>query len=127
MTKVEVESAKNFLKTLGVSVLLTARETLHLAFLSQKASIASQKTYGNRFNQFLSWSENQEWCPKSSPQARVEQQCCPVRENFYGPISNTPLTERRTKYMKYTLSQKDTPALLQKQLDNFYQFLTLPE
>ncbi len=127
MTKAEVESAKAFLKTVGISVLLTARETLHLAFESQNVSIASRRVYGNRTNQFLSWGENQEWWSKSSSQARVEQQCCPVRENSYGPISNTPLTERRTKYMKYTLSQKDTPALLQKQLDDFYQFLTLPE
>jgi hypothetical protein len=65
MTKHEVDSAKQFLQTLGVEVLLNARQTLQQAFENQKASGATRNTYGNRFNQFLSWSEEQEWWPDS--------------------------------------------------------------
>ena len=128
MTKAEVEAAKEFLKTLRIEVLLSARQTIQQAFQSQKASIASQNTYGNRFNQFLSWSEQQQWWPaRGSRRARVKQQSCPSMKNPYGHTSNTPLTERRTVHQKYTLKPQDTPAPLQKELDDFYQYLTDPE
>jgi hypothetical protein len=128
MTKHEVESAKQFLQTLGVKVLLKARQTLQIAFENQKASVATRNTYGNRFNQFLSWSEQQEWWPDSrSRKGRIKAQCCPVLKKPYGEVKSTPLTERRTQYLKYTLEQKDTPAVLQKELDDFYRFLTDPE
>lgn len=128
MTLAEIESAKQFLQTLGVEVLLKARQTLQMAFESQNASVATRNTYGNRFNQFLSWSERQEWWPaKSSRKALVKQQCCPVMKNPYGIISNTPLTQRRRQYLKYRLTVKDTPAPLQKELDDFYRYLTEPE
>lgn len=128
MTLAEIESAKQFLRTLGVEVLLTARQTLQLAFENQKASKASQNTYGNRFEQFVSWCEEQEWWPsKSSWKALVKQQCCPIIRNPYGDTSNTPLTQRRTQYLEYMLKQKDTPAPLQKELDDFSRFLTEPE
>jgi hypothetical protein len=128
MTKPEVESAKEFLQTLGVEVLLTARQTLQLAFENQKASIATRNTYGSQGNRFLSWCEQQEWWPaRGSWKARVKQQCCPAKKNPYGDTSNTPLTERRTQYLEYTLKQQDTPAPLQKELDDFYRYLTEPE
>ncbi|MEP0924828.1 hypothetical protein [Leptolyngbya sp. ST-U4] len=128
MTKAEVEAAQEFLKTLGAEVLLAARQTLLLAFESQKASKSSQNTYGNRFNQFLSWSEQQQWWPaRGSRRARVLEQCCPILKNPYGNISNTPLTERRTVHQVYTLKPQDTPAPLQQELDNFYRYLTDPE
>ncbi|MEO8891094.1 MAG: hypothetical protein ABI417_06100 [Coleofasciculaceae cyanobacterium] len=128
MTKPEVESAKMFLQMLGIEVLKSARQTLQQAFEAQKASIATRNTYGNRFQQFLSWSEQQEWWPASrSRKAQIKAQCCPVLKNPYGGARNTPLTERRTQYLKYTLKQKDTPAPLQKELDEFYGFLTDPE
>ena len=128
MTLAEIESAKQFLQTLGVEVLLKARQTLQQAFESQNASVATRNTYGNRFNQFLSWCEEQEWWPaKGSRKARLKQQCCPVTKSPYGLISNTPLTHRRRRYLKYTLTSKDTPAPLQKELDDFYRYLTEPE
>ena len=128
MTLAEIESAKQLLQTLGVEVLLTARPILQIAFENQNASVATRNTYGNRFNQFLSWSEQQEWWSEpSSWKALVKQQCCPVMKNPYGDISNTPLTERRSLNLKYTLKQKDTPAPLQKELDDFYRYLTEPE
>ncbi len=128
MTLAEIESAKQFLQTLEVEFLLTARQTLQLAFENQKASKASQNTYGNRFHQFLSWCEQQEWWPfQGSWKALVKQQCCPIIRNPYGDTSNTPLTERRTQYLEYMLKQKDTPAPLQKELDDFYRYLTEPE
>lgn len=128
MTKPEVESAKEFLQTLGVEVLLTARQTLQLAFENQKASIATRNTYGSQGNRFLSWCEQQQWwLDRGSRKARVKQQCCPAKKNPYGDTSNTPLTERRTQYLEYTLKQQDTPAPLQKELDDFYRYLTEPE
>jgi hypothetical protein len=128
MTKSEIEAAKDFLKTLTVEVLLSARQTLQQAFQNQKASKASQNTYGNRFNQFLSWSEQQPWWPAiGSRRARVKQQCCPAMKNPYGDTSNTPLTERRTVHQEYTLKPQDTPAPLQQELDDFYRYLTDPE
>jgi len=128
MTLAEIESAKQLLQKLGVSVLLTARQTLQQAFENQNATVATRNTYGNRFNQFLSWCETQEWwSDQDSWKARVKQQCCPVRKNSYGLISNAPLTERRGQYLKYGLKQKDTPAPLQKELDDFYRYLTEPE
>ncbi len=57
----------------------------------------------------------------------MKHQCCPVIKNPYGLISNTPLTQRRRQYLKYTLTSKDTPAPLQKELDDFYRYLTEPE
>ncbi|MBD1899468.1 hypothetical protein NDI44_24720 [Trichocoleus sp. DQ-A3] len=128
MTKAEVEAAKEFLKTLKVEVLLSARQTIQQAFQSQQASIASQNTYGNRFNQFLSWSEQQQWWPaRGSRRARVKQQSCPSMKSLYGDTSNTPLTERRTIHQEYMLKPQDTPAALQKELDDFYRYLTDPE
>ncbi len=99
MTKADSTEAQKFLQTLGVEVLLNARLTLQQAFENQKASIATQNTYGNRFKQFLSWSESQEWWPdRGSWKAIVKAQSCPILKNPYGDISNTPLTERRTQY-----------------------------
>jgi hypothetical protein len=128
MTKHEVESAKEFLQTLGVEVLKSARQTLQKAFEAQKASIATRNTYGSRFQQFLSWSEQQEWWPDPrSRKARIKAQCCPVLKNPYGEVKSLRLTERKTQYLEYKLKQKDTPAVLQKELDDFYRFLTDPE
>jgi hypothetical protein len=128
MTLGDSTSAQQFLQTLGVEALLNARQTLQEAFEKQKASIASKNTYGNRFNQFLSWSQEQEWWPsQGSWKAYVKNQCCPVLKNPYGDTSNTPLTERRTGYLKYQLKPQETPVALQKELDKFFQFLTEPE
>jgi hypothetical protein len=128
MTLGDSTSAQQFLQTLGVEALLNARQTLQEAFEKQKASIASKNTYGNRFNQFLSWSQEQEWWPsQGSWKAYVKNQCCPVLKNPYGDTSNTPLTERRTGYLKYQLKPQETPVALQKELDKFFQFLTSPE
>lgn len=128
MTKADSTEAQKFLQTLGVEALKDARQTLQQAFENQKASKATQNTYGNRSNHFLSWSEEQEWWPdKSSWKARVKAQCCPILKNPYGNISNTPLTERRTQYQNYSLKPQETPVALQRELDQFFQFLTSPE
>jgi hypothetical protein len=128
MTKADSTEAQKFLQTLGVDVLLNARQTLQQAFENQKASIATQNTYGNRMNKLVSWSQEQEWWPdKTSWKAIVKAQSCPVLKNPYGDTSNTPLTTRRTRHLKYRLKPQETPVGLQKELDNFFQFLTSPE
>ncbi len=128
MTLADSTSAQQFLQTLGVEALLNARQTIQQAFEKQKASIATQNTYGNRFNQFLSWSQEQEWWPSQcSWKASVKNQCCPILKHPYGNISNTPLMERRTRPLKYGLKPQETPVALQIELDKFFQFLTEPE
>jgi len=128
MTLADSTSAQQFLQTLGVETLLNARQTLEQAFENQKASIASKNTYGNRFTQFLSWSQEQQWWPsQGSWKASVKNQCCPILKHPYGNTSNTPLTERRTRQLKYQLKPQETPLALQKELDKFFQFLTEPE
>jgi hypothetical protein len=128
MTKADSTEAQQFLQTLGVEVLLNARQTLQQAFENQKASKATQNTYGNRMKHLISWSQEQEWWPeKSSWKAMVKAQCCPMLKNPYGDTSNTPLTERRTQYLNYKLKPQETPVALQTELDQFFQFLTSPE
>jgi hypothetical protein len=129
MTKHEVDSAKQFLQTLGVEVLLKAHQTLQKAFETQKASIATRNTYGSRFQQFLSWSEQQEWWPDPrSRKARIKAQCCPVLKNPYGEVKSTALNRAEDAISEiYSSNKKDTPAVLQKELDEFYRFLTEPE
>jgi hypothetical protein len=128
MTKADSTEAQKFLQTLGVDVLLNARQTLQQAFENQKASIATQHTYGNRMNQLVSWSQEQEWWPaQSSWKAMVKAQSCPVLKNPYGDTSNTPLTTRRTQYLNYRLKPQETPVGLQQELDQFFRFLTSPE
>lgn len=128
MTKADSTEAQKFLQTLGVDVLLNARQTLQQAFENQKASIASQHTYGNRMDQLVRWSEEQPWwADKSSWKAIVKAQCCPILKNPYGRTSNTPLTTRRTPHLKYKLKPQETPVGLQQELDQFFLFLTSPE
>jgi hypothetical protein len=128
MTKADSTEAQQFLQTLGVEVLKDARQTLQQAFENQKASKATQNTYGNRMKHLISWSQEQEWWPeKSSWKAMVKAQCCPMLKNPYGDTSNTPLTERRTQYLNYKLKPQETPVGLQTELDQFFQFLTSPE
>ncbi len=128
MTLADSTSAQQFLQTLGVEVLLSAPQTLQQAFENQKASIATRNTYGNRFNQFLSWSKSQEWWPsQGSWKAHVKAQCCPILKNPYGDTSNTPLRECRMRQLKYGLKPQETPVALQKELDKFFQYLTSPE
>jgi hypothetical protein len=128
ITKVDSTEAQQFLQTLGVEVLLNARQTLQQAFETQKASMASRHTYGNRMDHLLSWSQEQEcWPDQSSWKAKVKAQCCPMLKNPYGHTSNTPLTERRTRYLNYGLKPQKTPVALQQELDQFFQFLTSPE
>jgi hypothetical protein len=128
MTKADSTEAQQFLRSLGVEVLLNARQTLQQAFENQKASIATQNTYGNRMEHLVCWSQEQEWWPdKTSWKAIVKAQSCPVLKNPYGDTSNTPLTTRRTRHLKYRLKPQETPVGLQKELDKFFQFLTSPE
>ncbi|MBD2254710.1 hypothetical protein [Nostoc parmelioides] len=128
MTNADATSALEFMNNLEVKLLLKALQVLQQAFTVQKVSTATRNIYGNRINQFLKWSEQQEWWPKRSVHlSKIKDQCCPVIKNPYGDTSNTPLTERRRQYPKYTLKPQYTPAPLQKKLDEFYRYLTSPE
>jgi hypothetical protein len=126
MTCADVQAATAYTKTLHVQRLLSVREWLPVALDEGTESPSSRNTYGNRLERFLPWCESQSWWP-CARLLRIQDQCCPPRQlSGRRHHSDLPLTSRRGKYLPYRLTEKETPAALQKELVALEQYLVAP-
>ena len=123
MTFDEKESGQNFTKSLPIKNLLKMRELVQRSFEENNVSQANRNTYGGRIEKFLTWASQQIWWP-GSRREKIKDQCCPPLRNKNGRVANNKLTERNFTYKKYILTAKQTPPLLQAQLDEFFAYLT---
>ncbi len=127
MSRAEMLGAKEFMKTQGLEKLLDARMAQQQGFKLLKRSQKSQKVYGSRLNQLLTWCEQQPWwLGKQLHSANIQDQCCPRISNTE-VFEKQQLSSRRGKPFLYTLQPRETSSNLQAELEQFYQFLTEPE
>lgn len=126
MTAEEIKNAQKFKKTLPIQKLLKLRQALQKSFEKNNVSQASQNTYGNRVEQFLTWAAQQPWWP-GSRSVKLKEQCTPYLRHKHGALADCKLTERNFTYRKYILTPQETPPKLQSQLRQFYLYLIEPE
>jgi hypothetical protein len=127
MTSLEVQAAREFMKTLQVSQLLKAREAIEKGFEQLGASKTSQNTYRGRLEQLLTWGEQQFWWTQQQYSGSKRREYCPTMRKGNGSIKTSPLTERRSKHPAYQLKPQEISSTLEAQLKEFYEFLTEPE
>ena len=126
MTQAKTAEAKALMANLSVNLLPKVRTSIEKAFNKLKVSKSSRNTYGARINQLITWAELESWWPGNLGRAeKFRLECCPPKNYQYGDISNTPLMPGRGKSIPYSLLSEETPALLQAELDEFYNFMTL--
>ena len=127
ISNTETLAAKDFMKTQGLEKLLDARVAQQQGFKLLNRSQKSQKVYGTRLNQLLTWCEQQSWwLGKQMYSANKQDQCCPT------PLKTRVFerqrrSNRRGKTLLYGLLSQETNSNLQAELDQFYRFLTEPE
>jgi len=126
ITKEDAKAAREFMKELSVRRLLDARDAFQRVCKRWKPSKSSMQTYSARLEKSLVWAEEQDWW-MTARQVRLEGQSIPRRQKTgrYCP-SEMPLTNRRGTFRRYYLTPEETPPDLQKDLEEFQQFLTAP-
>lgn len=126
MTAAETQAAQEYTSTVTVLRLRKSGELLEKALNSREMSISTRNTYGNRLKQFLSWIAQQSWTP-SERVLRTQHECCPPRRvSGRRRIGELALTSRTGSYTQYALKPEDTPAELQKTLDDLERFMIAP-
>lgn len=124
MSLLEVKSAKEFMETQAIKILFNAREVQQKGFDLLQAPDSSRRFYRWVLDVFVTWCETQPWFPKQRRKPDAEEQRCPLTNQGFGSISNTPLTTRKNVYKKYKLDIEETSPTLQKELEQFHSFLT---
>ncbi|MBD2066222.1 site-specific integrase [Leptolyngbya sp. FACHB-671] len=126
MSSIDVADATDYTKQLSVQRLLKARELLKVAFDKADVTQASRNTYGNRIEQFLQWCEQQSWWP-CERLLRIQNQCRPPqRISGRRHYSDLPLTSRNGPYLRYRLTDAETPPALQAQIEGLDHYLVAP-
>lgn len=123
MSLLEVKSAKEFMRTQPIKVLLRAAEIQQKGFDLLQAPDTSRRVYRWMLDVFVIWCETKSWFPKRRRKPNPEEQRCPLIDQGFGAVSDTPLTTRTFYYKKYTLDVEETPPNLRKKIEQFYQFL----
>lgn len=124
MSLLEIKLAKEFMQTQAIKVLLDAKEIQQKGFDLLRAPEASRRFYRWVLDVFVIWCETQPWFPKRRRKPNPEEQRCPLTNQGFGSIANTPLTTRRSVYKKYILDIKEISPTLQQELNQFHEFLT---
>ncbi len=124
MSLLEVKLAKEFMQTQEIKILLEAREKQQKGFHVLQAPEISRRFYSWVLDVFVSWCEANPWFPKQRRKPNPEEQRCPLIDQGFGSVANTPLTTRRHVYKKYKLDLHETTPALQEKLDKFHAFFT---
>lgn len=126
MTEEKVVEAEEWLRKQSLDRLLTLESDLQAGFDLMNASSASRNTYGARLNWFLNLAKECTWWT-AAQKVSIKEQCRPARRlSGRRHYSDLPLTVRSGKYVQYRLTEEETPARLQAELEDYYCFLVAP-
>jgi len=126
MTEENGLEADAFLRKQPLKRFLKAPSDSLAGFDLMNASSASRNTYGARLKWAMDQGKKRPWWPTGQP-INSQNQCRPSRRlSGRRHYSDLPLTTRSGQYQQYRLTEEETPASLQAELDDWYCFLTAP-